>query len=217
MPSLTLEEIWPPYGLRVEAGDLTLTVLREADVPELVALVLDGIHDPGAMPFLFPWTAAPREEIPANYVRYVGRVLAGQSPEVLSLQLVVRRAGEVVGIQALEGEGAATTRTLETGSWLVRRVHGQGIGTRMRQAACALAFDHLGIERVTSSAYLDNPASLAVSRKVGYQDNGRAWIARQGAVAEQQTFVLTPQTFRRGEEIRVEGAAAVREFYGLGG
>ena len=71
---------------------------------------------------------------------------------------------KVVGIQALEGEGFPVTRTLETGSWLARRFHGQGIGTRMRQAVCAFAFDHLGAERITSSAFLDNPASLAVSR-----------------------------------------------------
>ncbi|WP_010149287.1 GNAT family N-acetyltransferase [Serinicoccus profundi] len=217
MPSLTLEEIWPPFGLRVEAGDLTLSVLREGDVAALVGLVLEGIHDPDDMPFLFPWTRAPREELPANYVRYAGRVLAGQSPESTSLQLVVRRAGEVVGIQALEGEDVPVTRTMETGSWLVRRLHGQGIGTRMRQAVCALAFDHLGIERITSSAYLDNPSSMAVSRAVGYQPNGRRWIAREGEPAEQQSYVLTPGTFRRGEEIRVEGAAALREFLGLGG
>lgn len=211
----TLEQIWPPFGLRVQAGDLVLTALREADLPELVELVLDGIHDPAHMPFLFPWTDAPAEELPANYVRYVGRVLAGQTPGTVSLQLVVRRADEVVGIQALEGEDVAVTRTLETGSWLARRVHGQGIGTRMRQAVCALAFDHLGAQRITSSAFVDNPSSLAVSRKVGYQSNGRAWLARRGEEAEQERFVLTPETFVRGEPIQVRGAEAVREFLGL--
>ncbi|MDO5501847.1 MAG: N-acetyltransferase, partial [Actinomycetia bacterium] len=50
---------WPPFGLRVETGDLVLTVLREGDIPGLVELVLDGIHDPEHMPFLFPWTDAP--------------------------------------------------------------------------------------------------------------------------------------------------------------
>lgn len=211
----TLEEIWPPYALRVEAGDLALTVLREADVPELVELVRDGIHDPATMPFLFPWTDAPREELPANYMRYVGRVTAGQSADSISLQLVVRRAGEVVGIQALEGDDFAVTRTLETGSWLVRRVHGQGIGTRMRQAACALAFDHLGALRITSMAYVDNPSSLAVSRKVGYRDNGRRWLSRRGEPAEQQAFVLTPEDLVRGEPLQVSGVEPLRAFLGL--
>ncbi|MDO5501848.1 MAG: GNAT family protein [Actinomycetia bacterium] len=133
----------------------------------------------------------------------------------MSLQLVVRRAGEVVGIQALEGEDLAVTRTVETGSWLARRFHGEGIGTRLRQAACALAFDHLGVERITSSAFVDNPSSLAVSRKVGYQPNGRSWLSRRGQPAEQERFVLTPDTFVRGEPIRVTGADALKDFLGL--
>lgn len=217
MPHLTLEQIWPPFGVRVEAGDLVLTVLREGDVPELVELVLDGIHDPAHMPFLFPWTDAPAEELPANYVRYVGRVLAGQTREATSLQLVVRRAGEVVGIQAVEGEDFAVTRTLETGSWLARRFHGQGIGTRMRQAVCAWAFDHLGAERIVSAAYLDNPSSLAVSRKAGYRPNGRRWLARRGEPAEQELLLLTPESFVRGEPVEATGTAGLREFLGLAG
>lgn len=216
MPHLTLEQIWPPFALRLEAGDLVLTALREGDIAELVALALDGIHDPADMPFLFPWTDAPPEELPANYVRYVGRILAGQTPEATSLQLVVRRAGEVVGIQALEGADYAVTRTLETGSWLAQRFQGQGTGTRMRQVVCAFAFDHLGAERITSAAFVDNPASRAVSRKVGYESNGREWTKRRDEVAEEERFVLTPETFRRGEPVQVSGAAAYREFLGLG-
>lgn len=215
MTRLTLEQIWPPYALRVVAGDLTLTVLREADVPELVELVLEGIHDPARMPFIFPWTDAPAEELPANYMRYVGRVIAGQSTDEVNLQLVVRRAGEVVGIQALEGESFHVTRTLETGSWLARRVHGHGIGTRMRQAICALAFDHLDAERITSSAFVDNPASLAVSRKVGYLPNGRHWGAPRGEVAEEHRLLLTPDTFVRGDPVEVSGVAPLRRFLGL--
>jgi RimJ/RimL family protein N-acetyltransferase len=214
MSRLSLEQIWPPFALRVETGDLVLTALREGDLPELVDLVLDGIHDPAQMPFLFPWTDAPADQLPANYVRYVGRVLAAQSPESTSLQLVVRRAGQVVGIQALEGEDFSVTRTLETGSWLARRFHGRGVGTRMRQAVCALAFDHLGAERITSSAFLDNPSSLAVSRKVGYRPNGRQWVARRGRSAEQERLLLTPLTFVRGDPVQVTGAPELRAFLG---
>lgn len=215
MSRLSLEQIWPPFALGITAGDLQLTVVREGDLPELLELVLDGVHDPTQMPFLFPWTDAPADELPANYVRYFGRTLAGQSRETISLQLVVRRSGRVVGIQALEGQGFPVTRTLETGSWLGRRFHGQGIGTRMRQAVCAVAFDHLGAEHITSSAFLDNPASLAVSRKVGYRPNGRQWVSRRGKAAEQERLLLTPSTFVRGEPVHVDGAAALRVFCGI--
>lgn len=215
MSRLSLEQIWPPFALGINAGDLQLTVVREGDLSELVELVLDGVHDPTLMPFLFPWTDAPADELPANYVRYFGRTVAGQAAKTVNLQLVVRRAGQVVGIQALEGEDFPVARTLETGSWLARRFHGQGVGTRMRQAVCAFAFDHLGAERITSSAFLDNPASLAVSRKVGYLPNGRQWVSRRGEAAEQERLLLTPSTFVRGDPVQVDGATEVRVFLGI--
>src|SRR4051794_32629907 len=56
---------------------------------------------------------------------------------------------------------------------------GRGIGTAMRQTMCALLFDHLQAEEITSAAFTDNPASLAVSRKVGYTDNGTFRMQRR--------------------------------------
>ncbi len=49
---------------------------------------------------------------------------------------------------------------------------GQGMGTEMRAAVLALAFDGLGAEFALSGAFVDNAASLAVSRKLGYADDG---------------------------------------------
>ncbi len=83
-----------------------------------------------------------------------------------------------------------TLRVFETGSWLGRRFQGHGIGTRMRQAMCTLAFDHLGFEEVTSAAFLDNPASLGVSRKVGYVPNGGG-PARYAEVLARETAKYT--------------------------
>ena len=37
---------------------------------------------------------------------------------------------------------------------------------------CAFLFDELDAVAITSGAYADNPASAAVSRKVGYVPNG---------------------------------------------
>ena len=106
---------------------------------------------------------------------------------------------------------------METGSWLGLAHQGRGIGTRMRQAVCAYAFDHLGAEEVTSGAFLDNPASLAVSRKVGYRPNGVVRLKRRdGEMALNQKLVLTPADLRRGEPLEVVGAEDLRSFLGLG-
>lgn len=212
----TLEEIWPPYGLVVRAGELTMTALRESDVPEVVALVEAGIHDPDAMPFSFPWTRAPAEEIPGNYMRFFGRTLAGTGDGNAALELVVRRGGEIVGLQALNGQDVRTTRRLESGSWLGRRFQGQGIGLAMRQAICAVAFDHLGLDAVTSGAWADNPRSLRISERVGYRVTAREQWDREGEPCEMVLVELLPEHFVPGPDpVEVEGAEPLRRFLGL--
>ena len=90
----------------------------------------------------------------------------------MTLDLAVRVDGQLAGVQGFSTKDYLVVRTGETGSWLGATFQGRGLGTAMRQAMCALLFDHLDAEEVTSAAFTDNPASLAVSRKVGYTDNG---------------------------------------------
>ena len=141
---MTLAEIWPPYGVQITERDLSLRVVTDSDLPGLVDLVLHGIHDPDEMPFAEPWTLDDPQALPANVVRYYSRVRADFRPEKFDLIFAVRVADELVGIQALHAEHFPVTRSAETGSWLGRRFQSRGIGTRMRQAVCAYAFDHLG-------------------------------------------------------------------------
>ena len=87
----------------------------------------------------------------------------------------------------------------------------------MRQMVCVFAFDHLDAVEVTSGAFLDNPASLAVSRKVGYRANGtRRRQRREGEVATEQVLVLgRDDLVRPAYEVEVQGAAALRTAIGL--
>ena len=45
----------------------------------------------------------------------------------------------------------------------------------MRAAVLHLAFDGLGARWAVSAAFEDDPASLGVSRKLGYRDDGIEW------------------------------------------
>src|SRR6476661_7534358 len=74
-----------------------------------------------------------------------------------------------------------TTHTVTTGSWLVQRAHGQGIGKEMRAAVLHLAFQGLGAVEAYTDAFDDNPASLGVTRALGYEPNGTRLYAREGA------------------------------------
>jgi RimJ/RimL family protein N-acetyltransferase len=216
MSMKTLVEIWPPYGVSLTENDLKLTVITDTDIPELVDLASGGIHEPDQMPFSTPWTTVEPELLPANMVRYYSSVRASFTPEKFELHFAVRIGDELVGTQGLHTSDFAVTRTGETGSWLGQSYQRRGIGTRMRRAVCAFAFDHLGAVELTSGAFLDNPASLAVSTKVGYRPNGRFRMTRrEGEVAVNQRLVLTPDAFVRGEPITVTGAEQLRSFLKL--
>lgn len=72
-----------------------------------------------------------------------------------------------------------------------------------------------------TSAYIEgNHRSAAVSRKVGYRDNGRrrlAQVTKDGPVgADEQLVIVTPESFVRPDgQVIVEGASELRRFLGL--
>ena len=214
---MDIAEAFAPLGLRVTAGPLELRALSDGDLAELGALAARGVHPPDRMPFYVPWTDAPPAEVAHNIAQYHWRKRGEFSPGVWSLELGVWRDGVLLGAQGVSTKNFLVTRTGETGSWLGQEHQGQGVGTAMRQAICALCFDHLDFTEVTSGAFVDNPASLAVSRKVGYRDNGRQRLERRpGEMAVNLELVLTPDDFNRGEDrVVVEGVAALRRAIGL--
>jgi RimJ/RimL family protein N-acetyltransferase len=208
-------DLWPPFGLVVRAGDLRLTPVADDDLTGLVELALAGIHDPDWMPFDVPWTLAPPEELPRRYAQHYWEVRAAFRPDDFTLDFAVRHDGQLVGVQGFAARDFPILRTAETGSWLGAAFQGHGIGTRMRQAVCAFLFDVLGATQVCSAAYVDNPASLAVSRKVGYRDDGTVRKNRQGAPVDSRRLLLDPEAFVRGVPIEVTGSEPLRAFLGV--
>jgi RimJ/RimL family protein N-acetyltransferase len=187
--------------------------LRDDDFPEVLAVAHAGIHAADEMPFYFPWTDPRGADLEREFLQFHWGQRANLKPERWSLELGVWHGGRFVGIQGVETHDFAVTRTGETGSWLGMEFHGQGIGTLMRQAICVLCFDHLGFEEVTSGAFVDNPASLGVSRKVGYRVNGEQRLARKGELAANVQLVLAPgDLVRPPYDVEVVGAEAFAAF-----
>lgn len=132
------------------------------------------------------------------------------------LNLGVWWRGELVGVQGVTTSNFVVRRTGETGSWLGAEHQGRGLGTVMRQVMCVLLFDHLAFTEITSGAFVDNPASLAVSRKVGYHVNGTERHERRGELAEMTMLALRPDDLVRPDvAVEVTGADRVRRLIGV--
>ncbi len=211
-----LDQLWPLFSLRLCTPRLTLSYACDADLAEIVALAEAGIHPPGEMPFAVPWTLASPQELGPRMSQHFWRLRAELTAQSWSLPFVVRRGGEVVGVQDMEAETFAVRRTVSTGSWLGRRFQGCGVGTEMRAAVLTFAFDQLGATHAESSAFADNPASQAVSRRLGYVDNGMQVVNRAGESATNQRFLLTPDRFVRPSwTLQVQGLDGCRAGLGL--
>ncbi|MHB8958144.1 MAG: GNAT family N-acetyltransferase [Candidatus Limnocylindrales bacterium] len=212
----SIVDSFPVLGLRITAGNLVLHGIDDETLAELIELARCGVHPPDRMPFKVPWTDTPPDRFALSFAQYHWGVRTEFSPTRWRFELAVRWHGELVGAQGFATRNYLVTRTGETGSWLGLAHQGRGIGTRMRQAMCAFVFDCLEAQEITSAAFVDNPASHAVSRKVGYRPNGMHRAERRpGELAVQQKYVLTPEALVRGPEITVEGLAPVRRLIGL--
>lgn len=218
---MSIQDVLPALGLRIAvsspAGALELVGMTDDLVAELAAVAEAGVHDPARMPFTFPWTDTEPERFALQFAQYHWRTRSTWSPEKWELNLAVLEAGRPIGVQGFATSDYLVTRAGETGSWLGEAHQGRGVGTTMRRAICAFLFDHLDAVRITSGYFSDNPGSGAVSRKVGYRENGTERRRRRpGELATLTHLTLDPEDFvRGGVVIEVEGLAPFRRSVGL--
>ncbi|MEV0848241.1 GNAT family protein [Streptomyces sp. NPDC049954] len=208
---------WPLHGLRIRTPRLELRLPDLALLEELSAVAAAGVNAPGTMPFSVPWTdATPLERGRATY-QHVLETIASWRPERWTLSLVVSHAGQVIGRQDVMATDFAVSRETHTGSWLGLARHGRGFGTEMRAAVCHLAFEGLGALAVTSEAMTDNPASLGVSRRLGYRPDGVSTCVVRGERRTLQRLRMERADWERHRtvEVTIEGLEECRGLFGL--
>ena len=209
---------WPLADLRLRTPRLELRLPDDADLDALASLAAAGVHDEAVQPFAVAWTDVPPAERARSVLQFHWAQRGAWRPGAWSLDLVVVRDRIVVGTQGISGRDFARLREVSTGSWLGRSYHGQGFGTEMRAAVLELAFTGLDAEYALSGAFADNLASLAVSRKLGYQRDGIERIVRRGVPADSVRLRLD----RPGSEasrtvpVRLDGLEPCLPLFGLG-
>jgi RimJ/RimL family protein N-acetyltransferase/predicted GNAT family acetyltransferase len=202
----------PLSQLRLRTPRLELRVPTVGELRGLYAVAAAGIHDPGRMPFAVPWTDELDEP---SFLAFHESTLWSSRPERWDVVLAAFLDGRPVGVQSLRGERFAETRRVDTGSWLGRAFQGRGLGTEMRAAVLALAFDGLGAEVATSGAIDGNPQSLGVSRKFGYERVGSHVVAPRGEPIEHADLELRRDGFSSPVTVEIDGLERVLPLFGV--
>lgn len=205
---------WPFFDLRLRCGPVVLRPVTDADLPRLSELLPGDLDlDPRVERFAALDDLRDRRRL---FAQGIWRSRGTWSPASWCLDLAVERDGELIGAQALEGDDFPRLRTVDSFSWLTPAARGRGLGVAMRTAVLGLAFDHLGAVAAISSAVRDNQASLGVSRRLGYADNGISRTDSPAGVVELQHLRLTRDVWRAaGHEVEVSGLDPCLPWFGL--
>ena len=210
---------YPPLHLEVRTPRLALRGATDDLLEQLVPVVRAGVVADDEAPFDDP--SSHYEESPTREWRWLRRVWAARSrcePTFWRIPLVVEVDGALVGMQDLIAEEFSTYGSVSTFSWLAPTARGGGIGQEMRAAALHLAFAGFGAREAISEAFLDNAPSNAISRSLGYQDNGYTWATRRGEPFQLQRGVLPRSQWEAGQrpDIALRGVEECLPVLGIG-
>ena len=185
----------PARHLRIRTPRLELRLATVAELRELFRVAEAGIHDPAEMPFEIPWTDDLDEDA---FLAYHRETLERSTRDDFHLNLIAFLDGQPIGTQGLNSRGV-------TGSWLGAAYQRQGYGTEMRSAILSFAFDVLGMERVVSGAFVDNPGSRGVSRRLGYRETGSHFVEPRGVPVEHVDLELRREDFTPLVDVEIVG------------
>jgi RimJ/RimL family protein N-acetyltransferase len=178
--------------LRLRTPRLELRLATGAELVRLAEVARAGIHPPEEMPFAVAWTDdAGRATWVGDFLEHYRRLDRERRPESWTLNFTVFRDGEPIGAQSLAADEFRARRAVRTGSWLGAPFQGSGLGTEMRAAVLALAFEGLDAVSALSGAIEGNEASARVSAKLGYVEVEPGIRSPRGTPVRERRFLLS--------------------------
>jgi len=176
--------------LELRGPTLTLRYATAADAPALLALASDP-----AVTRYFSWGPYRSLEEPAAYIASLpARRERGERLDLL----VVHREDGPIGVTGLS-EVARRDRHATVGSWFGHRWWGSGASFESKALIAALAFERLGMERLTALANTRNGRSQVSLERIGFRREGvlAAWHRHGGDVHDVVVFGLTRPVWER--------------------
>jgi len=185
--------------LVVSGPTLTLRYARAEDAPALFALAADP-----AVTRFFSWGPYTSVEQPAAYIAGLGD--KRERGELLDF-LVVHAQHGPIGVTGLS-ELARRDRRATVGSWLGHRHWGSGANREAKALIAALAFERLGMERLTAWANTRNGRSQVALERIGFRREGvlAAWHRHGHQVHDVVVLGLTRAAWARSALAEVPAA-----------
>jgi ribosomal-protein-alanine N-acetyltransferase len=154
--------------LLVTGPTLTLRYATTADAPRLLELASDPL-----VTRWFSWGPYSQVEQPEGYIASLPE--KRERGELLDF-LVVHPEDGPIGVTGLS-ELSVRDRRATVGSWFGRPYWGSGANGESKALVAALAFRHLGLERLTAWANTRNGRSQTALERVGFHREGilRGW------------------------------------------
>ncbi|WP_446665823.1 GNAT family N-acetyltransferase [Flexivirga sp. B27] len=200
--------------MSVETPMLQLRSATDALLDELADVVRAGKASAEPAPYDDPMSFyEPDPELRvAKWLQAIWRGRGMVNAQSWRLFFVVVTDDGLIGMQDIIGVNFATIGAVTTFSWVSADHRQRGIGHEMRSAALHLAFDGLDATEATSEAFVDNHASNAISRDLGYEPNGVEWATRHSDPALMNRWRLTRDTWasQRRENIQLRAVEPCR-------
>jgi RimJ/RimL family protein N-acetyltransferase len=211
---------WPLFDLVVRTPRLELRPIDDGLAMELAGVADLSMFERRESEFLSDWVTVPSPERERRSLQFWWRNRAEFSADQWILNLAVIVDGRAAGVQDVQATAFPLRRQVTTGSWLAQPFQAKGLGTEMRQAVLHFAFDGLGALEAMSAAFDTNRRSIAVSRRAGYEENGRELNLRGGRkLGTKVMFRMTAERFARfrRHDVVIEGLEPCLDLLGLTG
>jgi [ribosomal protein S5]-alanine N-acetyltransferase len=175
----------------VRGPTLTLRYATEADTDALFALA-----DAEATQW-FSWGPYADRDQPLAYIR--GLEAKREAGELLDFLAVHAEHGPV-GVTGLS-EYVRRDRRATVGTWFGRPYWGTGVNAESKALIARLAFEHLGMNRLTAWANTRNGRSQTALERLGFQREGvlRAYNVHSSGVHDVVAFGLLASDFPQTE------------------
>ncbi|WP_310963088.1 GNAT family N-acetyltransferase [Nocardioides terrisoli] len=205
-----------PVGLRPDYPILTARLALRPHRPEDLEDLLEFHSDPEVVRFV-PWPVRDREATREALAVKVDQGCIDRPDQWLVLAVELRETGQVIG-EVLLKWASAEHRQGEIGFAFARQHHGSGYAAESATEMLRLAFDDLGLHRVTAMCIDGNQSSVRLLRRLGFVQEARLvdniWF--KGAWATQLVFALVEDAWRApttvSDDLR-EIESLVRRFF----